>query len=270
MAKRPSKKKTTKRKGGDTNEFGIETGGELEEITRKFKSGEHGIFLRVEQDAEFTVAILQTPTEWPRWQEYSIPRGKNQWSYLPHKEKCPARRRFPDINPRMYAAIPLYVYEHKKVQYFRCPPTTFTDLATQFKKNKRSFLTKKWFMNRVDGEGAVRYAFGIMPDEKVTSKVAKSKLPDFAKGVSDRYARALEQLGIGSGNDFSESDDDDDAVFDHSSSDIDIDDIKSMDEEELLDVIDEYELDIEDPEDFNLKALRKMVIKEMKSQEDDE
>ena len=251
----------------------IEKGGSLEDMEKKFRAGANGDFLRIGKDEEYVLAILEPPEKWDRIQEHGISLPKGSWAYLPCFNNCPACARMPDNPARVYAMIPVYVYEYKKVQYYRAPGTVVTDLISKYKRNKSRFLDRQYILIRHDGEGAVRYDFEL-EDGKVTSKVRKSKLPDLEKGLISRWQNAIERLGWNVSGEKKFDDDDEDDPFDHEDEDeeedIDIDDISGMNRKELVKVIDEHELDIEDTEDIKLGALRRLVIASFDKDDDED
>lgn len=251
----------------------IEKGGSLADMEKKFRAGAGGDFLRIGKDEEYVLAILQPPEKWDRIQEHGISLPKGSWAYLPCFDNCPACARMPDNPPRIYAMIPVYVYEYKKVQYYRAPGTVVTDLISKYKRNKSRFLARQYVLVRHDGEGAVRYDFEL-EDGKVSAKVRKAKLPNLEKGLVGRWQNAIERLGWNVSGEKYDEDEDEDDPFDHEDEDededIDIEDIAEMNRKELMGVIGEHELDIEDPEDIKLGALRKLVVAAFENDDDEE
>ena len=249
--------------------FRTEKGADVEELERKFKANNTGPILRIGENEELTVAIMNTPDEWSESTIYehaiSGIGDNNGWAYVPCVDNCPVCKRLPDNQARMYVFIPVYVYDNKRIQYFRAPSTIFTDLVKDYKRNKSRFLRNQYVLVRTDGSGPTRYDFDRQ-DAKVSSKTKDATIPDFEDTMSDRWFRGIEQLGWKvTGQKFEDKDDDDDDAFDHSDDDdLDLDDIKKMSRKQLIAVIDEYDLDIEEPEDFkSTKALRKAVKAEL-------
>ena len=276
----PSKRRVNSNKDKDTTtlpgnmKFKGESGDSLDSMEKKMKSNNVGDIMRIGENEEFTVAILKNPEpsdNWPAMYEHTLqPKGGN-WTYLPCTDKCPACTKMPDNSPRLYAYIPLYVYEIGRVQFFRAPSTIWNDIIAKYKRGKARFLSNKYILSRHDDSGPTRYEFDRQ-DEKVGLGVKKAKIPDINAAMSERWTRAINQLGWKvTGEKFEESDDE--GAFDHSADDdLDIDDVKDMDKKQLMTVIEDYELDIEDPEDFKTGALKKLVIKGLKEldEEDDE
>ena len=252
--------------------FKAEKGGDIESIEKKFKASSVGEFLRIGKDEEYVVAILDIPENWSRMPEHAISGGKGGWIYLPCTTNCPACTRVPDSPPRLYACIPVYVYELKKVQYFRAPGTVMTEMITKYKRNKERFLTNQWVLARYDSDGPTRYEFDRQ-DAKVSSKVKKEKAPDFEKALIGRWKRGIESLQWKVTGEKFEDEDEDDKVFDHAdddSDDIDLEDIKKMNQKQLVELIEEYELDIDEPEGYTIKGLRIAVTKQMESLDEDD
>ena len=262
MAKRNKEQKGKEKELKMPGKFKMETGGNIEDMEKKFKNSGIGDFLRVNKDDEFVIAILTQPTDWFRMQEHAISQAGGGWTYLPCTTKCPACARLPDNQARWYAFIPVYVYEYNKVQLYRAPSTVITKLTSAFKRYKaKGFLSRKWIMQRFDEGGPTTYEFDRQ-DGKVSAKVANASIPNIEKAMEGRWRNAIEQLNWNaSGEDM----DDDDEAFSHADDDddVDIDDIKAMGKKDLIGVIEEYDLEIEDPEDIKTGALRKLIIRQM-------
>ena len=104
----------------------IESGGDIDSIEKQFKNNALGNFLRIGKDEEYVLAIMNKPTDWHRAQEHALTNPQGGWAYLPCTSNCPACKKHPENAPRWYAFIPVYIYEYKKVQYFRAPSTVVT------------------------------------------------------------------------------------------------------------------------------------------------
>ena len=281
MVKRTGKKNSGRMKsklpGG--MKFKTQKGSSIEDLEKKFKAGATGPIMRIGENEDIVVAIMSAPDDWgdTTLDEHAISGvGQNGgWVYIPCTDKCPACKKLPENQARQYAFIPMYVYETKRVQYFRAPGTVFNSLVRKYKKSPNRFLTNQYILSRIDEEGPTKYEMDRQ-EEKVSSKVKNAEIPDFAGAISDRWYNAMERLGWkATGQKFDDDDDDDDFDetdgYDHADDDdLDLDDIKSMNLKELKKVIKEYDLDIEEPEDFPLKALRKVVLKGLKELDEED
>ena len=272
MAKRRSRKNE-----GDVSvampggmKFKVEKGGNIDSLEKKFKNSFSGDFLRIGKDEEYIVAILAKPTDWYRGQEHSLTNEQGGWVYIPCTNNCPACKKHPENAARLYAYVPVYVYEHKQVRFYRAPSTVMTTLISKYGNYKdKGFLTRQWLLSRFDGSGPTQYEFDRQ-DEKVSDKVKEAKIPDIEKALTSRWLLAIRTLGWNvSGENF----DDDDDVFSHEkdddNNDVDIEDINNMGRKELIDFVEDYEMDIEDPEEFNTVALRKLIVANLKDEDND-
>ena len=264
--------------------FKREKGGDLDSLGKKFKSSNQGDMLRIGKDEEYVVAIMSIPEEWDTGYEHAITTqdAQRSWVYLPCTDNCQACAKMPENEARLYAFIPLYIYESGKVQFFRAPSTIWNELVAKYKRNKSRFLTNQYILVRQDGDGAVKYEVDRQ-DEVVSPKIKKAKTPDFESAMADRWHRAIDALGWKvTGEKFASSgdneEDNEEDPFDHSEDDdIDLDDVKEMNKEQLLEVIDEYDLEIPRAKKKTLKALKQLVLAKLKEldesdeeEEDDE
>ena len=116
MARKPNNR--GKSKGMPKNvQFKRQSGGSIKDMEKQFKPGASGDWFRIGKDEEYTVALLAMPTEWERIEEHTISMPNNQWAYVPCIQGCAVCKRYPDNSPRVYAIVPLYVYDYGRVQY---------------------------------------------------------------------------------------------------------------------------------------------------------
>ena len=254
--------------------FRTESSKDLDALEKKFKSNTGGPVMMLGKNEDVAVAIMTTPDTWDTVYEHSIQGGgkNNSWVYIPCTDNCPACKRLPENQPRLYAYIPLYVYNLKRVQYFRAPNTVWNKMKKKFETNEARFLRNQYILSRIDGDGPTQYEFDRQ-DEKVKTSINKTEIPDFGKAIYERWKRALDQLDWKvSGEKFDDDSDEADSAFNHSGDDdIDIDEVKTMKKKELKRVIRNYNLDIEDPDDFNKTSdLRKVVIKALESLDEED
>lgn len=266
MAKGGKKKEKAKGNTGGSR-FNISRGGTTDEIKKEFKSGNTGPVLRIGENEEYTVAILADPSDWGRILEYNISAPNNSWAYIPDFEDCLVRTYLPNERPRPVAFVPMYIYDNKRVQYFRAPSTVVTDLAILYDRyGEDGFLDYDWILTRIDSDGPVRYDL-----DRQMNKVKKSikrkinEVPDLEEVLEQRYQQGIENMGWSDKkSDRQAASRDKKQKYDEGNDDIDIDDIVEMDKEELLELIDDYSLKVEEPEEIKLKPLRKIVTKLMK------
>ena len=253
-------------------DFGIQVGGDLDGISSQFKSGANSDVLRIGENEEYTLAILDVPENWARVKEHGITADKGGWTYIPCITNCPVCKRVPDNNARMYAFIPCYIYQNKKVQYYRAPGTVVTELITKYKRYKSTgFLNFMWILTRYDGDGPVRYDMDRQM-EKVPSKIKRMlpDAPDIQNVLTARYTRGLEYMGwTHKESDYEQADEEEDEVvesYEEDSDDVSEEDIEEMNKKQLIQLIEDYEWDIESPEEIKLRQLRVLVKRYMEQE----
>ena len=274
MAKATKTKKAQAKKGekskGTTvqgkGRFNVRYGGDKKEIEKELKAGSSGAILRIAENEDYTVAVLTVPSEWARLDEHAIAAGKGSWAYIPCAPKCPVCERLPNESPRPIALVPIYVYDNKKVQYYRAPSTAITDLMLMHDRyGDKGFLNYDWIITRIDSDGPTRYDFDRQID-KVSKKIKllAAKIPDLNETLEDRFQRGMENMGwLGKKSDTKNARDKG-KNYEEGNDDINLEDIDEMDKEELLQLIDDYKLKVTDPDEVKLKPLRKIVAKMMK------
>lgn len=268
MAKATKTKEAKAKKGGDSSsKFKTNFGGDAKEIQKEFKSANNGKVLRIGENEEYTIAFLTDPTEWGRVQEHNISAGKGSWAYIPCTDGCMVCSRLPNENARMCAFIPIYVYDNKKVQYYRAPSTVMTDLMLLYERyGQKGFVGYDWILTRIDSDGPVRYDL-----DRQMSKVKKSirekvaDIPDLYEVLEQRLQQGLENMNwLGKKNDKNDAKESKRKTYEENNDDLNMDDIADMDKEELIELIDDYNLKgIADPEEIKLKTLRQIVSKKM-------
>lgn len=276
MARRPKGKKKGKDKGVPSRLFNAKQSSSIEEMNKEFKASQSGPQLIVKADETYTVAILADPTDWYKMPEHAIDAGSNNgFAYIPcpGRNKCPVCKKIPNNEARMHSWIPLYVYDNKRVQYFRAPPGAAGELTGKYERNPKQFLRRKWFLVRDDNQGATRYEFD-RDDEPVSKKIAALEPPEINEFLERRFHTGIEKMGWKfTGESFDNDDDyddDGDPPWDDEDGDFDLDDIKTMNKKELKGVIKEYKLQVDDVDDFKPKALRKVVRNLMKEQQEED
>ncbi len=227
-------------------------GGETEEIESEFKST-GGPILFMKKGDSFTVAMLQTPKEWTRFEEHAIPR-KDGFRYVPcaGPKTCLVEKRIPDNEAKTYAMIPMYVYDLKTVKLFRAPGGAVNELMKTFKRvKKKGFLTRQFIFERNDETNFVTYEFERL-DKKVKEKEAGSEVPDIDEIINERMKYNLNELGWLSKASLQDEDEDDDEeeIEDEDEDEDDIeDDEDDEDEDDIEDDEDDEDEDEEDEED---------------------
>lgn len=208
-------------------------GGDADDIEKDFQSS-YNVMAYLRDQEEIEVAFLEQPEDFPRFYEHRIsttgPRGST-FSLIPctDDEKCPICRKYPDNRPSLVAYAPVYSFDNKRVQFFRCTPTTWKDMRKRAERNAQRFIRQKWIISR-DGEGTdTKYTLDT--DNERIPKDLEYQEEDVGDVLNRQMKFGWEQAGVG-GKRSNDDDEDDDFEDNFDDEDDELDDDAWEDEEE--------------------------------------
>ena len=226
-----SKKSGTKGKSGDKRRGGMDlpkgmavsykAGGDAEEIEKEFKNT-YQAMLYLKDGEEESVAFLTQPEDFYRIREHNLEKVRTAILCTGDK-KCIVCSKFPESTPRTVFYAPVYNVSEKRMQYFRCSPTSWQDLMKRAGKNSTRFTGRVWTISR-EGEGFdTQYVFDV-EDTKVPRRLKYEEL-EIQDVLNRQLSFGLGQAGLlGSRSSSNVVDDDDE--------DDDFDDDLNWDEED--------------------------------------
>ncbi len=220
-------------------------GGSNDEIKASMRSGSDR-YVRLKDGDTITLAFLQDPKEWLRFEQHNLNSGGNNFQSVPciGPDKCLLCQKGENKSGR--AAINVFDYKSKKVKLLFATGEVISDLLSKADRRK-TLKDRKYTMTREGENRDTKYHFD-REDEKPTEGLKKSvRLLLKDAELLDPMEDLEQQLNKYYGD--NEDDDDEDEEYDDELDDDDDEDDDDDDDEDEDDDDDDDDSDDDDDDD---------------------